>query len=224
VADPYAARTEGGLPVGERLATGTKLASLVEGCGGAGVGDLDAVAALDPAAELSCVAVLVADDGLLPPIARLEAPLAAVLLIGPGDGLAAAATAAQRLGAVSAPLLLLKEGIVAGPADRTGAFAIDRQLSDLLLGAAIDGRIVWESDPDFGYEVAAEVPGVEGLAADALCPRLLYAAADRAYEHADLVATYKRLRHERVASLGGEGALLQASGWPIEATGQSWKG
>ncbi len=167
---------------------------------------------------------MVADDGLLPPIARLGAPLAAVLLIGPGDGASAAEAAAARLETVAAPLLLLKEGIVAGPAGRPGAFPVEPSLSELLLGAALDERIVWESDPDFGYEVAADVPGVDRPAADALCPRLLYAAADRVYEHADLVVGYKRLRHERLAAIGCiDSELLAATGWPIQSTGQSWK-
>jgi ATP-dependent phosphoenolpyruvate carboxykinase len=223
MADPYAARTGDRAPIGERPAGSTALATLVAGCGGAAVGDLEAAADLDPGDQLSCVGVLVADDGLLPPIARLEAPLAAVLLLGPGNDASAAEAAAGRLDSVAAPLLLVKEGVVAGPADRAGAFPIELSLSELLLGAAIEERIVWESDPDFGYEVAAEVPGVDGAAADALCPRLLYAAADRVYEHADLVATYKRLRYERAVSSGAGGSLLRASGWPIEPTGQSWK-
>jgi ATP-dependent phosphoenolpyruvate carboxykinase len=223
VADPYAARTDDGDPIGERPAGDAGLAALVGTCGGAGLGDLEAAAGLDAAAGLRCVAVLVADDGPLPPIARLTAPLAVVLLIAPGDSAATAHAAAARLESVGAPLLLLKRGLVAGPAGRAGAFEIEPALRELLLVAAIEERIVWERDPDFGYDVAAEVPGVEGAAADALCPRLLYAGADRVYEHADLVVDYKRRRYERVALIGAEGSLLRASGWPVEPTGQSWK-
>ena len=167
----------------------------------------------------------VADEGLLPPLARIEAPLAVALLAaGSGESAELAQRAAERLRAAPGPLLLLKEGLVAGPAGAAGCFATDLGLSESLIASVLAGRVEWERDPDFGYDVAARVPGVDGAAADALCPRLLYAAADRVYEHADLVVEYKRRRHERLAAIEGIAPeLLAAGGWPIEPTGQTWK-
>ena len=49
------------------------------------------------------------------------------------------------------------------------------------------GAVSWETDPDFGYEVAASVPGVEAPEDGLLVPRLLYTRADRVYEHAAIV-------------------------------------
>ncbi|MBK5115605.1 MAG: hypothetical protein JJE23_01665 [Thermoleophilia bacterium] len=224
MADPYAARPEDRAPAGERPAASASLRALVEQAGGVGVAGLEAAADLSSEAESAFTAVLVADDGLLPPLARVDPQLAVAILARAGDNARAARTAAEALAAASGPLLLLKEGVVAGPAGVSGCFEIEPDLIRSLLAAAVDGRIQWERDPDFGYELAAAAPGIEGTAADALCPRLLYAAADRVYEHADLVVTYKRRRHERLAAIEGvDPALLSASGWPIEPTGQAWK-
>ena len=56
-----------------------------------------------------------------------------------------------------------------------------------VLDAALAGTVSWETDPDFGYEVAASVPGLESPEDGALMPRLLYTRADRPYEHAAIV-------------------------------------
>ncbi len=224
MADPYAARPEDRAPAGERPAASASLRALVEQAGGVGVAGLEAAADLSDEAESVFTAVLVADDGLLPPLARVDPQLAVAILARAGDNARAARTAAEAFAAASGPLLLLKEGVVAGPAGVSGCFEIEPDLIRSLLAAAVDGRIQWERDPDFGYELAAAAHGIEGTAADALCPRLLYAAADRVYEHADLVVTYKLRRHERLAAIEGvDPALLSASGWPIEPTGQAWK-
>ncbi len=60
--------------------------------------------------------------------------------------------------------------------------------------------------------------------ADAFLPRLVYAAADRVYEHAELVEATKRRRHAALEAAGvvDEG-LHAAVGWPIEPTGSEWK-
>ena len=73
---------------------------------------------------------------------------------------------------------------------------IGEQFVAAVLDAAMAGRVEWETDPDFGYEVAASVPGVEPPEDGLLLPRLLYTRADRVYEHA---ATVPRVRAEVVA-------------------------
>ncbi len=62
-----------------------------------------------------------------------------------------------------------------------------------VLDAAAAGEVEWEVDPDFGYEVAAKVPGVDPPEDGLLMPRFLYTRADRVYEHAAIVA---RVRDE----------------------------
>ena len=152
------------------------------------------------------VGVVVRDEGLLPPIAAIEPAFGALLLTRGAEGCAAANDGLAALdGAASGglPIYLLKQGLVAGPAGREGAYAVNAELIERLVGAALAGEIEWEADPDFGYRVAARVPGLEGSDAEALCPRLLYAAADRVYEHAEAVATLKAERRRRVEAVPG---------------------
>jgi phosphoenolpyruvate carboxykinase (ATP) len=42
-----------------------------------------------------------------------------------------------------------------------------------------EGTIEWEADPDFGYQVARSVPGIDEGDLDVLQPRLLYRATGR---------------------------------------------
>ena len=75
---------------------------------------------------------------------------------------------------------------------------IDEQFVARVVDAALAGEVTWETDPDFGYQVAAAVPGVAPPEDGLLMPRLLYTRADRVYEHAAIVP---RVRSE-VALLG----------------------
>ena len=56
--------------------------------------------------------------------------------------------------------------------------------------------IVFEEDPDFGYQVAASIPGMDDL--EKLQPRRLYEAQGRGAEYADIV---ERLKADRVTHL-----------------------
>ncbi len=87
-----------------------------------------------------------------------------------------------------------------------------------MLDAALSEAVTWEADPDFGYEVPAVVPGLEGASARALLPRLLYGDHDRVYEHADLVATKKRALRDRRVGPGLDQAVKAAADWPPVAT------
>jgi hypothetical protein len=78
--------------------------------------------------------------------------------------------------------------------------AIEERLVASVLDAALAGGVEWEVDPDFGYEVAASVPGIEPPDDGLLLPRLLYTRADRVYEHAAIVP---RVRAEVRALVSG---------------------
>jgi phosphoenolpyruvate carboxykinase (ATP) len=82
---------------------------------------------------------------------------------------------------------LLKAGRVGGPEDQRGSMGIGEQFVAKVLDEALAGTVSWETDPDFGYEVAASVPGVQSPEDGLLMPRLLYTRADRVYEHAAIV-------------------------------------
>lgn len=218
MADPYAttkAPDLSGRPTGP-----PPWQAVVTGLGGAALGpgpevDLDAKFLV-----VHCRGV-----GTLAPLARLDPALGALLWLehaaAPRSGDSANAILSTLRGA-DTPLLAIKQGCIGGPADRTGCLTIGVSLIEAVLenviGAAA-AAVTWERDPDFGYEVPSDVPGVEGESARALMPRLLYADNDRVYEHADLVARKKRERFELARGLPGlDPAVVAATGWPPEAT------
>jgi len=115
-----------------------------------------------------------------------------------GDGLL---PALARLGE---RVYLVKSGRIGGPPEETGSMAIEEDFVAAVLDAALAGRVGWEPDPDFGYEVAGAAPGVEPPADGLLLPRLLYARADRVYEHAAMVP---RLRPDVAALVASAAAV-----------------
>lgn len=165
--------------------------------------------------------------GALAPFARVEPALAVLLWLEHGEGERSAAAANRLLAELregEAPIFAIKQGCVGGPPERPGCCTIGEALVLTVLDEALVGGVSWERDPDFGYEVAAEVPGVAGDAARALLPRLLYADHDRVYEHAGLVAAKQRERAEIAAALPGlDPAVAGAAGWPPAPTGGSWR-
>jgi phosphoenolpyruvate carboxykinase (ATP) len=68
--------------------------------------------------------------------------------------------------------------------------------SSAIVKGIAEGTIEWERDPDFGYLVAAAVPGIDASDLDVLQPRRLYEATGRTDEYARLVAQFKRERAE----------------------------
>jgi hypothetical protein len=221
MADPYAAHAGG--PVGERPAEGSQLRAALRRRGGFVACSLAELAEA-PSEGVAFVAALVRDESLLPPLARVNGPFAVALLLRGGEDAMTVRRALDAVGGARGATFAVAEGAVAGPVGAPGAEAIGAELVDSVLTAALAGDVEWERDPDFGYEVPARVPGVEGAAADALCPRLLYAAADRVYEHAEGVVAIKRDRHRRAAAVRGvDPRVLAATGWPTEPTGQEWK-
>jgi phosphoenolpyruvate carboxykinase (ATP) len=219
MADPYAQKDR--RPATEKPDADAALAEIVRAREGLPVASCEALASVAPS---RFVAVLLRDDGLLPPIARLRPEQAVMLLAGTAadaEELERALAAARGL---SSPLLMLKQGLVAGPPGSEGAVAVDAESCEGLLDAALGGSVEWERDPDFGYEVAGVAEGLDPDLVRALCPRIAYADHDRVYEHAELVVDVKRERHTRISRLpGAPVAVLEASGWPIAQTGQSWK-
>jgi len=89
---------------------------------------------------------------------------------------------------------LLNTGRVGGSeADGRSKKVLIKHSSAIVKGIA-EGLIEWEQDPDFGYLVAASVPGIDSADVDVLQPRRLYAATGRLDEYRDHV---ERLKAER---------------------------
>jgi phosphoenolpyruvate carboxykinase (ATP) len=66
--------------------------------------------------------------------------------------------------------------------------------SSACVKAVAEGTISWERDPDFGYEVATGVPGIDDP--ELLKPRLLHERQGRVAQYEEWVARLKKERAE----------------------------
>ncbi len=101
-------------------------------------------------------------------------------------------------------VFLLNTGWVGGGEGDPAAKKIRIADSSALVKAIAERTISWETDPDFGYEVATRVPGIDD--AELLQPRRLYQRQGREQEHREIV---ERLRRERREYLQGFPGLDQ---------------
>lgn len=62
----------------------------------------------------------------------------------------------------------------------------------------IDRSIEWMTDPDFGYQIAASIPGIDDV--ELLQPVKLYERQGRADEYREIVAQVKQQRRDYLAS------------------------
>jgi phosphoenolpyruvate carboxykinase (ATP) len=91
-------------------------------------------------------------------------------------------------------VFLLNTGRVGGGADHPGSRKVEIEHSGAAVKAVAEGTIKWERDPDFGYEVAVSVPGIDEP--EILQPRRLYERQGRSDEYAAIVTRLKRERLE----------------------------
>jgi phosphoenolpyruvate carboxykinase (ATP) len=92
----------------------------------------------------------------------------------------------------------MNTGRVGGGEDVEGSKKVRIPHSSAIVKAIAEGTVEWEVDPDFGYRVAAAVPGIDPADLDVLQPRRLYEATGRATEYADRVVELKRERAEHL--------------------------
>lgn len=165
--------------------------------------------------------------GTLAPFSRPDPALATLLWIEhQGEGATAPAANALFAALRDGPgdVFAIKHGSVAGPPDRPGWYEVRAEVVLAVLDAALAGDVVWEVDPDFGYDVPAVVPGLGEEDGRALLPRLRYADHDRVYEHAGLVAAKKRERAGLLERLGAvDPAVAAATGWPPAPSPAEWR-
>ena len=96
---------------------------------------------------------------------------------------------------------VLNTGRVGGGDDHPGAKKVTIPYSSAIVQGIVEGTIEWTEDPDFGYEVAAAIPGVDDI--EILQPRRLYERQGRTDEHEAMVARLKRERKEFLGSFPG---------------------
>jgi len=100
---------------------------------------------------------------------------------------------------------VLNTGRVGGGDGQPGSKKVTIPYSSAIVQAIVSGTIEWVTDPDFGYEVAASLPGVDDI--EILQPRLMYERQGRGAEYDALVV---RLKQERRAYLGSFAGLDEA--------------
>src|ERR671914_1822385 len=93
---------------------------------------------------------------------------------------------------------LMNTGRVGGPDgdDRSAKVRIPH--SSAIVKGIAEGTIEWEDDPDFGYQLARRVPGIDESDTSVLRPRELYEKQGRSDEYRKIV---DRLKEERTAFL-----------------------
>jgi phosphoenolpyruvate carboxykinase (ATP) len=93
-------------------------------------------------------------------------------------------------------VFLLNTGRIGGEDGDERSKKVTIPYSSAVVKAIAEGTITWERDPDFGYEVASALPGIDD--AEILQPRRLYERQERMDEYNAIV---QRLRSERCAYL-----------------------
>jgi phosphoenolpyruvate carboxykinase (ATP) len=102
---------------------------------------------------------------------------------------------------------VMNTGRVGGPERDQRSKKVKIRHSSAIVKAIAEGTIEWERDADFGYLVAAHVPGIDGDDLDVLQPRRLYEAHGRSDDYERLVERFKAERTEflrRFPSLSDE--------------------
>ena len=95
-------------------------------------------------------------------------------------------------------VFLLNTGWVGGGDGDPNSKKIRIPQSSAVVKAIAERTITWERDPDFGYEIATTVPGLDDP--EVLQPRRLYQRQGREAEYQAIV---KRLGRERAEYLAG---------------------
>ena len=94
---------------------------------------------------------------------------------------------------------LMNTGRVGGPEADGRSRKVRIAHSSAIVKGIAEGTIEWQRDPDFGYLVAAGVPGIADDDAAVLRPRELYEAQGRSSEYEELAARFKAERAEFLA-------------------------
>ena len=89
---------------------------------------------------------------------------------------------------------LMNTGSVGGPAGDERSQKVRIPHSSAIVKGIAEGTIEWTDDPDFGYQVAARVPGIDAGDDAVLRPRELYSEQGREDEYGRIATTLKTER------------------------------
>ena len=108
-------------------------------------------------------------------------------------------------------VFLMNTGRVGGRETDERSKKIKIPTSSAVVKAIAEGTITWDEDADFGYEVAASVPGIDDK--ELLQPRRMYEAQGRSKEYEDFVDRFKAERVEFLEGFAGlEPEIIKAVG------------
>lgn len=108
-------------------------------------------------------------------------------------------------------VFVLNTGRIGGGDAVEGSKKVKIPHSSAIVQGIVEGTISWETDPDFGYEVATSVPGMDDI--EVLQPRRLYERQGRGAEYARLVERFKRERREYLSAFPGlDEAIVKSIG------------
>jgi phosphoenolpyruvate carboxykinase (ATP) len=96
---------------------------------------------------------------------------------------------------------LMNTGRVGGGDDVPGSKKVKIKDSSAVVQGIVAGSITWEEDPDFGYYVAADLPGFDDP--ELLQPRRLYERKTRIEEYDETVRKLIEERREYLRSFPG---------------------
>ena len=106
---------------------------------------------------------------------------------------------------------VLNTGRVGGRDDNPGSKKVKIPHSSAIVQAIVEGTIEWTADPDFGYEVASSLPGIDDM--EILQPRRLYERQGRMDEYNAMVSRLKSERKDYLASFAGlDEAIVKSIG------------
>ncbi|MGI9666759.1 MAG: phosphoenolpyruvate carboxykinase (ATP) [Acidimicrobiia bacterium] len=98
-------------------------------------------------------------------------------------------------------VFLMNTGRVGGPAEDDRSKKVRIPHSSAVIQGIVEGSITWQEDPDFGYFIAADLPGFDD--SDLLRPREMYERQGRMDEYHQVVDTLKTDRREYILTFPG---------------------
>jgi phosphoenolpyruvate carboxykinase (ATP) len=117
----------------------------------------------------------------------------------------------ELLGSSSIEVFLLNTGRVGGGEGDERSRKVRIPHSSAIVKAIAEGTIEWETDDDFGYQVARNVPGMDASDEDVLQPRKLYRRQGRGDEYANIVDRLKTERREYMKKWDGLDPVILAA-------------
>jgi phosphoenolpyruvate carboxykinase (ATP) len=108
-------------------------------------------------------------------------------------------------------VFVLNTGRIGGGDGHPGSKKVTIPVSSAIVQAIVEDTITWTEDPDFGYEIATSVPGVDD--AEIIQPRRLYERQGRLGEYDGMAARLKRERKEYLSSFAAlDEAIVKSIG------------